>query len=461
MEAIRRKPDTTDTIPCFECEAGTLVAVMEDHTTHHPKLGNITIPDVPMLRCNHCGDTVIGQEGNARIDAWLDAALDVISPEDVSAFLTKYNLTQRQASEITGFGEKNISRWVTGRDRPSTSVSNFLRLLLADREAFERVRQKNFTEHTAPRYPAEERQPDAREKVVLKCVDFPKLEEVALVDPARSPKDRRTQLCGMAKCADLIEFQQIMAQSFTAMAAFKDTRQNSNPVSCGLWVWLGEQAARNITTSPYSREKLRAAVGELRELTVHPLAEVASDVPSILARAGVALVFIPAMKESALRGCTRLLTPNKALIIHSLKYRSLSQFWIILFHEIAHLLLHISKPGEAFPDYEFQSADPREIDADSWAYDTLVSLDKELELKSNFPKPEPRHVDLFAKKIGIHPAILAEVMNKRAGTDIVSYAYMKKEGLFPQLSEHETRALMETSKFPNRYSSGNIVTREG
>lgn len=460
MKTIRRKPDTTGTLPCFECEAGTLVPVVEDHTSHHPQLGDITIPDVPMLRCWHCGDTVIGHEGNLRIDAWLDAVLEVISPEEVSAFLTKYNLTQRQASDITGFGEKNISRWVTGRDRPSTSVSNFLRLLLADREAFERLKRKNFTEHTAPRYPAEDRQPDALEKEVLKCVDFQKLEEAALVAPARSPKDRRTQLCGMAKCADLIEFQQIMARSFNTMAAFKDTRQKSNPVSGGLWVWLGEQAARNINTSPYSRDKLRDAIGELRQLTVYPLAEVAADVPSILARAGVALVFIPAMKESALRGCTRLLTPNKALIIHSLKYRSLSQFWIILFHEIAHLLLHISKPGDAYADYEVQSDDPREVDADSWAYDTLFSLDRELELKSNYPKPEPRHVDFFAKKIGVHAAIMAEVMNKRAGTEIVSYAYMKKEGLFPQLSEHETLALMGTTKFRSRDSSGDFAFRE-
>jgi hypothetical protein len=261
----------------------------------------------------------------------------------------------------------------------------------------------------------------------------------------RSPKDRRTELCGMAKCGDLLEFRRLMEQSFEKMAAFKDTRQKSNAVSGGLWAWLGEQAARKITTAPYNRDKLRSAVGELRELTVHPLASVAGDVPSILARAGVALVFIPAMKETALRGCTRLLTPNKAMIIHSLKSRSLSQFWIILFHEIAHLLLHISKPGESFTDYEEKSEDPREIDADNWAYDTLVSLDRELELKSNSPNPEPWRVAQFAEKIGVHPAIVAEVFNKRCGEDIISYAYMKKEGLFPHLSETETHALLATA----------------
>ena len=263
------------------------------------------------------------------------------------------------------------------------------------------------------------------------------------MEDKRGPKDRRTQLCSMAKCGDLLEFRSIMEQSFEKMAAFKDTRQKSNAVSGGLWVWMGEQAARKITTAPYSRDKLRSAVRELRELrelTVHPLASVAQEGPSILARAGVALVFIPAMKEASLRGCTRLLTPNKAMIIHSLKYRSLSQFWIILFHEIAHLLLHILKPGETYTDYEEQSEDPREIDADTWAYDTLVSMDRELELKSNNPNPEPWRVALFAEKIGVHAAIVTEIFNKRAGEEIISYAYMKKEKLFPQLSETEAKA---------------------
>ncbi len=96
---------------------------------------------------------------------------------------------------------------------------------------------------------------------------------------------------------------------------------------------LGERAARKLATEPYDRKKLRKAVKQLRELTHHPLESVVPEVKSILAGAGVALVILPIMKESALRGCTKLLSPSKAMIIHGLKFRSLSQFWIVLFHE--------------------------------------------------------------------------------------------------------------------------------
>lgn len=444
MTTTTTTAEQREILPCFECEGGILRPVADTYTSQHPKLGKVSLPDISMFRCDCCGDTVLGDEGNRQIDAWFDKALNAISPEEIQSFLSKYGLTQKEASRITGLGEKNISRWASGRARPSESVSNLLRLLLADASSFERLKQKNFVDRNLPSYPVEERQPNEEEKEVLRCIDFPKLIEMGLCLEKRSPMDRRTQLCKMAQCSDLLEFRSIMEQSFEKMAAFKDTRQKSNVLSGGFWVWLGEQAARKITVAPYSRNKLRDTVRELRELTVHPLESIASEVPLILARAGVALVFIPPMKQAALRGCTRLLTPNKAMIIHSLKYRTISQFWIILFHEIAHLLLHISKAGEAFTDYEEQSSDPKETDADNWAYDTLVSLDRELELKSDAPVPEPWRVARFAKEIGVHPAIVAEVFNKRAGKEIISYAYMKKENLFPHLSETEAAALMAT-----------------
>jgi DNA-binding transcriptional regulator YiaG len=85
-----------------------------------------------MLCCDHCHDTLIGHEGNAQIDAFLDKALNVISLREIQAFLDKYQLTQKRAAELTGYGEKNISRWLSGHARPSESVSNFLRVLLAE-----------------------------------------------------------------------------------------------------------------------------------------------------------------------------------------------------------------------------------------------------------------------------------------------------------------------------------------
>ncbi|GAA5483852.1 type II TA system antitoxin MqsA family protein [Haloferula sargassicola] len=444
MKTIEQNPKAEAAIPCFECESGKLIPELTDYETEHPKLGKLTIPDVPVLVCDHCGDRVLGDEGNRRIDAYLDKALNVVTPEEIQVFLGKYGLTQKEASRITGFGEKNISRWAAGRSRPSESVSNMFRLLLADESVFERLRQKNFDGTTVSMFPAEERQPDDEEKPVLKEVDYPALANLGLVKPTQSPREKRSELCAFAKTADLKEFRTRMTESFELMAAFKDTSQKFSPVSAGLWSYVGERLAAKVETEPYDREKLHEAVDRLRELTQHPLEQVVADVRRILAQAGVALVFVPIFKESALRGSTRLLTPGKALIIHGLKYRSLSQFWIILFHEIAHLLLHIEKPGEVITDYEDQRKDPKERAADEWAYDRLVSRDRELEFVARHPKPAPWQLEQYAKSLKVHPAIAAEILNTRSDSEAIAYGFLKKRGLFPHLSKEQTRALLMT-----------------
>jgi putative zinc finger/helix-turn-helix YgiT family protein len=175
MKTAKKLKARPESIPCFECEVGTLQPMLLDHSTTHPRLGSITIPAVPMLRCDRCEATVIGEEGNTLIDAFLDKALNVISPNEIQAFLDKYKLTQKRAAEITGYGEKNISRWLGGRARPSESVSNFLRVLLAEDSAFERLLMKNFPVAAKAAHPAEERQPDEKERAILKQVDYLKL----------------------------------------------------------------------------------------------------------------------------------------------------------------------------------------------------------------------------------------------------------------------------------------------
>lgn len=447
MNQSEPKPKADAAMHCFACEAGTLLCERRDYTFQHPKLGECTIPAVPVWVCDTCGEQSIGDEGNRLIDDYLDQALNVVSPEEIQRFLSKYHLTQKQASEITGLGEKNISRWASGRARPSESVSNFLRLLLADETAFERLRQKNFSADRAQvSYPSTECTPGTEEKAVLKFIDYAGLVKLGIVAKVSRAAEKRTQICRRFKCLDLLDFRQAMTAQTDCLAAFKDTRQKANPVSGGMWVYLGEDAADKIETRPYSREKLRHAVAQLRPLTTEPLSETAPKVQSILADAGVALVFIPILKESAMRGCTRLLTPNKAVIVHGLKYRSLAQFWVILFHEIAHLLLHLSKPGEAIPEYEDAGSDIREQQADEWAYDTLASRDAELEFLANSQHPDTWQLVTYAKRIQLHPAIAAEVLNRRSGREVISYAYLKKSGLFPHLSKEETESLMATSR---------------
>lgn len=437
-------PSPSQSLPCFECD-GTLQRVLRPQKTQLPDFGEVTVPDVPVLTCPKCGDTVLGAEGSRYMDAWLNKFTGALTPEELRQFLEQYGLTHKQAAVITGYGEKNISRWVSGKMRPTASVSNFFRLLIADRSAFEVLKNRQWGAGAAVSYPAEEKQPDKREKAILKQIDFATLVQIGFVPSTRSPQEQRTALCRRFEVPDLLTLGKKADDNLLAMAAYKDTSQKFSRISGGLWMELGCRAARNIHVKPYDRDKLAVAVKELRELTQTKLVDVIPQVRQILAEAGVALVFAPIMKQSAFRGCTRLMSPTKAVIIHSMKYRNLAQFWLILFHEIAHLMLHIARVEDVFAEYEDRKDDAKEKEADEWAQDTLVYSDKLIAFSARCPKPTPEQIGAFAREVKVHTAIAAEVFNKRAKADVIPYSRLNQLGLFPSLSEEDAAFLWKNN----------------
>jgi len=141
---MKTKASAANDHPCFECGTGTLVSVLEPFTTRTTDGMEITVPDVPMERCSHCGDMVLSAEAAAMVDAWIDRATGRLSREELQAFLDQYQLTQREAEQVLGLGEKMISRWLKGPARVSASMSNYIRLLMVDPQAFDILRQRRW-----------------------------------------------------------------------------------------------------------------------------------------------------------------------------------------------------------------------------------------------------------------------------------------------------------------------------
>jgi len=400
-----------------------------------------------MLCCDQCGDTVIGDEGNEKIENQLRKITNALTPKEWQTFLDRYELTQQQASIITGLGEKNISRWLRGKARASESISNYIRLLLASPEAFETLKQRRFN-NEEPATSFVERQPNVAEKVVLKEVDYPKLVKIGIVASSRSPLTQRTELCQLTSHDNLIEFADGMKAHCLKQAAFKDTQQHFSPISGGLWIKLGEMAAHRMSVAPYNREKLSDVADDLRQFTLKEPQEVFNDVRERLASAGVALVVVPIFKRSAYRGCTRLLSPTKAMIIHGLKFKNIAEFWKVLFHEIAHLILHIETPDDVFAEYENRSNDRKEQEADEWADKSLIYSEDLLSFIVRHCSRRATLYDLhlFAADQKVHPAIAAEAVNRKAKTEIFPYAHLSKQGLFPLLSPEQAEAMWEISR---------------
>jgi HTH-type transcriptional regulator / antitoxin HigA len=174
------------------------------------------------------------------------------------------------------------------------------------------------------------------------------------------------------------------------------------PGAVAAWLRLGEIAAREVKCAPFDAKGLRSALPELRELTSEPSVVFAPRMQAICAAYGVAVVFVEEVEGARASGVMRWLTPDKALIQLSFRYRTDDHLWFTFFHEIGHVLLH-GKSELWIEDSGPPGSDPKEVEADRFSRDLLIRPAVAADLRNL--KSKSAVID-FARRTGIAPGIV-------------------------------------------------------
>lgn len=171
------------------------------------------------------------------------------------------------------------------------------------------------------------------------------------------------------------------------------------------WLRQGERQAQAIECEPYDAATFRAALQTARELTrAESVAALQTELPALCARSGVAIVFVPEIKGSKACGATRWLSPHKALIQLSLRYKTNDHLWFSFFHEAAHVLLHGKR--DSFVEGSGEWGDPtKEREADQFASELLISRSQMAELLAFKPLTKLA-ISVFAEHVGVAPGIV-------------------------------------------------------
>ncbi|MFE0326739.1 ImmA/IrrE family metallo-endopeptidase [Streptomyces sp. NPDC058960] len=187
-------------------------------------------------------------------------------------------------------------------------------------------------------------------------------------------------------------------------AAFRQTKAFEAKVGAvAAWLRLGEVAAQAIACDPFDKRGLQSELARLRSLTLLPPEQFEPDLVKTCARNGVAVVFVKEIAGSRACGATRWLSPNKAIVQLSLRYKTDDQFWFTVFHELGHVLLHGKQDVLVESDRNSEVEDPRETEANQFARDLLI------------PPQEAKRLDTlrsissvrgFAREIGIAPGVV-------------------------------------------------------
>jgi HTH-type transcriptional regulator/antitoxin HigA len=199
------------------------------------------------------------------------------------------------------------------------------------------------------------------------------------------------------------QWQQVWMQP--AGAFRKSAKFEAEPEAVATWLRLGELEAQKVASQPYNRAKFHAALGEIRKLTVEPPEVFQTRMVELAAAAGVAVVFVPEIKKCPISGVARWLTPDKALIQLSLRYKTDDQFWFSFFHEAGHVLNDPKK--DVYIDDDRGGA--TEDAANRFAADFLIPREHQATLPSLTGRPR---IGQFARSVGISPGIVVGRLQK-------------------------------------------------
>lgn len=224
--------------------------------------------------------------------------------------------------------------------------------------------------------------------------------------------------------ADLVPNFFRMAGTNYAMAAMhrKSTRAAAAIPEQSLLAWEARVtflAERGRPPVRFNRENISAAW--LKSLVS---ASVFDDGPrraiGILREIGIALVFEPHLEHTHLDGAAIMKGDDLAVVALTLRHDRIDNFWFTLMHEIAHLALHF-KTGEAsaiFDDNDSEATTDVEREADAFAGSALIA-DQVWEMSASRYMRSEATVLADAKRLQIHPAIIAGRIRKESGNYIM------------------------------------------
>lgn len=323
---------------------------------------------------------------------------DEVSPpgETLQETLDALHMSQAELAERMGRPKKTINEIIKGKAVLTAETALQLESVLGVPASFWNSREQIYRQYLA-------RCEESRR--LVHSVDWLKrfpISEMLQRQWLRKGTDEISQLRELLRFFGIASPEQWQGAYAEALCRKSET---SKPEPLSVWFRAGELIAQKIDCAPFKPEIFRAVLSKARAMTC------ASDrfqEPLVreCAAAGVALTFVQELPSSGISGATRWLTPTKALIQLSLRYKKSDQLWFTFFHEAGHILLH--GKTKVFLEGDEGKQDPRfEKEANRFAGDLLIPPHEFLyfvsQAQGSFTASK---VCAFAKRIGVAPGIV-------------------------------------------------------
>jgi addiction module HigA family antidote len=305
-------------------------------------------------------------------------------------------MSQKELAQRTGLTEQTLTRIFKGAQPISYETANRLELVTGVPARMWNNLEAQYREQLAKQ---EERQRLEADKAWLKTIPIKELIERGHVVPDDDKVNLVRKVLAFFGVCSVQAWQEIWAAP--AVAARRSRCFESRPGDAAAWIRQGELQAQQIECAPFDKTRFSAALEEIRTLTREESVVFEPRMKQLCANAGVAVALVREMKKVPWNGATKWLTPNKAMILLSLRGKGEDKFWFSFFHEAGHVLKD-KKKGLFINDES--NGDLSEKKADAFAAETLIPAKHDARISHCRSKQE---IILLADELRISPGIVA------------------------------------------------------
>lgn len=287
--------------------------------------------------------------------------------------LESEDMTQKDLSLRTEISEKHISNIIKAKANitPETALKlekvfwissdYWNNLQKAYDEDLARIEERKLIENTLQ-----------QEKEIISNIEVYKdLTSLWFVEDTRKKNERLNNLYSFFWVSSLKNILDIF--KLNQLAFKKSDTLNLNRYNLACWLRAWEIKIKDNNIEDYSKKKLEEVLKKLKIMTKDNQVDIAK-IKQLLAEAWIHFSYIHWFKNVPVYGITRKYK-WKPFIQISDRGKRTDTFWFALFHELAHVLLHLSKKDDIFINVDNREEDI-ETQANQWAADTLISQER-------------------------------------------------------------------------------------
>ncbi|MFP4008209.1 MAG: HigA family addiction module antitoxin [Spirulinaceae cyanobacterium] len=332
---------------------------------------------------------------------------DEVSPpgETLEELLEEREMTQAELATRMGRPKKTINEIIKGKAEITPETALQLERVLGVSATFWSNRERHYRDFLARQ---KEQQHLKNNLNWLKQVPVKAMINLGWIQDYSDKIDQLRELLNFFAVTSPENLESLLAKEL-AVDFRKSQAYESNSWAIAAWLRQGEIEAAKISCNEYNSQAFKEALFKIRSLTVEPPEVFQAQMVNLCAASGVAVAFVPQLPKTRVCGATRWLTPNKALIQLSLRYKKNDHFWFAFFHEAGHILLHGKKDlflESLDKKQQNQHKNNKEKEADRFAGDFLIdpNIYKEFQQANRYFSQES--IKQLAQQIGIAPGIV-------------------------------------------------------